>query len=60
MWLELLVLFLGALVSHYFYIVRKYGYFKARGIPEVPAQYPCGAKEYWHMVTGTYVVNTGH
>ena len=52
MWFELLIIFVGALVGNYFYITRKYGYFKARGIPEVPAHYPFGAYEFWLMLTG--------
>ena len=54
MWLELFVIFLGALVSHYFYVTRKYGYFKSKGIAEVPSHYPFGVYEFYLMMTGMF------
>ena len=53
MLLEILILFLGAIISHYFYTTRKHGFFKSRGILEVPAHYPFGIYELWLMLTGT-------
>ena len=51
MLLETILLFLTVLLLFYVYITKHFGYFKSKGIPELPGSFPFGSENSKQMVT---------
>jgi cytochrome P450 family 6 len=52
MWFNVLLAFVGLVTAAYFWMTRKYGWFKAQGIAEAPSYFPFGCKQNFQMLTG--------
>ena len=52
MWVNVLLFVVGLITAAYFYMTRKFGTFKAHGIPEYEPSFPFGSPMTKEMFTG--------
>lgn len=52
MWVNVLLFVVGLITAAYFYMTRKFGTFKAHGIPEYEPSFPFGSPQTKEMFTG--------
>ena len=52
MWVNVLLFVVGLITAAYFYMTRKFGTFKAHGIPEYEPSFPFGSPMTQEMFTG--------
>jgi hypothetical protein len=47
-----LILILGLVTGIYFWSVKKFNYFRSKGIPQETGYFPLGSKNNWQVLTG--------
>ena len=52
MWMNVILLLVAAVTSAYYYMTRRFGWFKARGIEEYDPKFPFGSPNTWELFTG--------
>ena len=52
MWSDILLISLGLLTVAYFWMRKKFTFFRSKGIPEDPGYFPFGSQASWDMLSG--------